>query len=516
MFRSSPRPEYPPVSDAGTISAVAIPTRNRAAALRRCLESLLDNLAQHNREPRIIVVDSSTCQSAIDENSQSICDVMHLRHAKPAILHVTPGDVEYLIQDISRRAGIDQSIVAFSLKGMPDVNACTGASRNVHLLHTQGKFTITIDDDIICRTFGDPLPSPAKLIYGNTYARTSFYSDQASVEQALHSRDIDLLGAHEAVLGQSLDDCTNRVQAELQLATEGALLELRALDLGAARIRTTVMGVAGTITTDSPIKSYFRALADGSCIPDNESHHKTLLTAGQTITRASAYLIGRRMLTSSYCLGLDNSVLLPPWLPVLRSQDLVFGALLNVSRMHDLACLLPWSVLHDRPEGRSFSREGARRRFGQVNGGELIHELIDSLGKQATPSENTSLFDVGEYLMEFASGNPNSFRTKAKDLGLRVIHHRLQFLESVLFETASCASYIREDVGAAIQSIRRDMASHDYSATPDLQERRQDASMALQAIITQYGQLMKCWNDIAEAAREALEQPRGKESCAHL
>ncbi len=149
--------------------------------------------------------------------------------------------------------------------------------------------------------------------------------------------------------------------------------------------------------------SYFRALRDGSCTPATEPDHHKLLTAGQIIRLTPDYIVGRNILTSGYCLGLDNSVLLPPWLPVLRSQDLAFGALLRTVRQDDLFCIFPWAIRHERPEARSFSREDVRKRFAQINGGELVSGLIQDFAEQKKEHAQAALAVLGGPSCRFPS-----------------------------------------------------------------------------------------------------------------
>jgi hypothetical protein len=145
-----------------SIGTIAIVTKDRPRYIRRCLNSIIDNLNDQNRECEICVYDDSAGSETLDE-LKSFRKAIHT--SRIAIRYAGKQQKNRFIAQLSRSGDVPPAVLTFALKGMPESLPSYGANLNSLLLDTPGSLVVCLDDDVICElgvspNFAEGLSSP--------------------------------------------------------------------------------------------------------------------------------------------------------------------------------------------------------------------------------------------------------------------------------------------------------------------------------------------------------------------
>ncbi|HVS39390.1 MAG TPA: hypothetical protein VMS17_27785 [Gemmataceae bacterium] len=193
------------------------------------------------------------------------------------------------------------------------------------------------------------------------------------------------------MLGPSGAGCANG--ADVSKARPGLLAKLER----GGRVLVAAAGIAGHSGMSSSL--YFLSLEAASrtrLLRSEETyrralpHHQVLRTATRPTLCDGAFCMALNV-------GLDNRRPLPPFLPVQRNQDGVFGALVRVCRGDGFFGFLPGAVPHIPPAPRPLSPDDLWRDAAALRAGQIVLGLIRSI---AAPTGQTA---VGRALAEWGA-----------------------------------------------------------------------------------------------------------------
>jgi hypothetical protein len=122
-------------------------------------------------------------------------------------------------------------------------------------------------------------------------------------------------------------------------------------------------------------------------------------TRGTVITHDAACV--------TYCIGLDNTEPLPPFMPVGRNEDGVFGS--TVARLDRCALFshLPVGVIHDSPRPSDAS-DARMLWFRQTRLSDYVLAALQLVGTPSAPADAAGRMSrLGERLIDFASLKPD-------------------------------------------------------------------------------------------------------------
>jgi len=382
------------------IASVGIPTRDRPQSLQRCLTGYLESALQHGRTHDYVVIDDSQSAEARRANR---CLLQSLRERyRREICYAGPEEKARYAETLIRQAGLPADAVEFGLLNVEQCPVATGCSRNALLLHTVGDLLLQIDDDTVCRLAATPGARPG-LALSSQFDPTEFWL--LAEDETVQTVDKDLLAIHESLLGKGPADWVSGPVAGAGLHWDQAGPSFfRKLGTGSARVLVTAAGLAGDSGMGSPL--YFLSLAGASRarLLRSEGGYRHGL-AHQQILRA---VTGATICEGAFCmapnLGLDNRQLLPPFLPVQRNQDGVFGVLLRTCFPGGFFGFFPWALGHQQPAPPSPSAGDSWDRALRFRSGQIIQALIRSfsLGPDQTDRAK-SLRALGQALVELGS-----------------------------------------------------------------------------------------------------------------
>ncbi len=487
--RMAGSPARPAMASArGLIRTLAIVTCDRPAALSRSLESYLDNCARHGRSVDVVILDDSRSaanRAASREVAAALC-----RARGVSGWYAGPAEKAAFAEALIAR-GLPPHVVRFALA--PERSSTAGANRNALLLHAVGEALFTADDDTIGRCALPPgrdegAEDALLITSGQDPAEHWFFPDREAAMGAVSFVDRDILGGHEALLGRD-------ARAVLGESARGG------------RVLATFNGLLGDSGWGAPFGAWLapmgylamRGLSRGRLCA-SEPSYRAAIESREIVRAVRRLTIADPAFSMMGFAGLDNRELLPPFCPIGRGEDNVFGAALAASLPDAYVGHLPWTLVHAPAEPRRFWAGEMARTAGSVDLGRIVIALVRAfaIGPEATDKE-TRLRAIGEHLVDLAV-RPRELDAIIHDRIARADAALAAFLEAELdaaggapvWWAADVRRYLAGLAGAADRAVALDLADGG-----DLETARARTWEA----VAQFGELLACWPDLVGEAR---------------
>jgi len=293
--------------------------------------------------------------------------------------------------------------------------------------------------------------------------------------------DVDILADHERFLGRTF-------------AAQGGPEQ---------RVAITVPGLVGDSGMGSP--RHFLAL-DGSSrerLVASRETYASALRSREVLRTVQRPTITETPFGMTTFLGMDNTRFLPPFFPVARNSDGVFGLTLRRASEGSRVAFLPTVLLHSPPEQRAFAGDEAWTEPARIRMADVLISVMLAHDPGANDGETTRLQRMGGFLRELASVRLEEFEmfvASAQQLRNLTLTNTL---ETRLREYGSRPEFWAEDVKRTIDLLRRAPEHADYVVPRDLGAAI-DVSAARQLsreLVANYGELAEAWPSMVEAAR---------------
>jgi hypothetical protein len=495
--RRSARPE----GSSPRIASIGATTRNRPALLRRALESFLENAQPNSRSHDYIVIDdgttpeeASSTKSALEELAQG--REVTIRFAGRAERHA-------FAETLAAEAGVAPEVVRFALLGDAASSITTGAARNSLLLDTVGDSFLLVDDDSVCRV----APCPDRLPGVALDSRTNptelwFYRDRDAMLRDTAFAEQDPLAIHEEILGRQVADC-------LPPAGQGAEVDLAYATTDFAEQLWSrpgrVLATSGGVVGDSGMGStaYLALPRDSQArLVRSEQDYISAVENRQILRAPLRTTISRGTFCVGASLGLDNRVLLPPFVPVQRNSDGLFARTLLRCFRDGYKGYLPWAVLHDPLPPRAQSIEGAEADAVRIRLTHILRALIVPAGFTQSGDPGLDMRRLGEEMIEIASQGPEDFRHTIKP---RIVKSAALYLEGIqqAMRPGGAAEFYTRRQKAYWQRLAEALTTDQYFLPRDLESSHgaEEPLRAAQRVVLQFGRLLRDWTAIVEAAK---------------
>jgi hypothetical protein len=275
----------------------------------------------------------------------------------------------------------------------------------------------------------------------------------------------------------------------------------RRLRLWGGQLRVTMAGVLG----DSGIGATGYLFVDAESqkrLTRSEAEYLAAVRSRQILrcVRRTTISEGTSFLAAN--LGLDNRSLLPPFMPVQRNSDGLFGRLLRLCFRDAYMGHLPWAVLHDPERPRQQDLEAYWQHIRNVRTPDLMAHLLqasdapyDGLGDAA------SLRRLGAQFSDWGSLDAMEFE--------EVLRKQVWRSAATVFSTASNPErppaeqefYARYRQKYA-DILRERVTERDYLLPSDLQQAggEEQVRALVQEIVRRFGELLQAWPEIYSAA----------------
>jgi hypothetical protein len=474
---------------------VFVITCDRPAAVRRLLDSMLKNGNLSVHEHLFLVDDSRDVENAAANrdavrrfNLSSPREMLYLgaagqRRTLAALLSALPDQAEGIRFLLDRERW--------------SLHPSYGLARTLCLLFSMGRRAIILDDDVLCAAVASP-HSRAGLGFGDARREVDFYASEADIRVRTQVLDFDPLCGHARCLGLSMGEAI----AELGFAGAGEdiLHSANAACLGQWSARSRVLiSQSGTVGDPGTVDTSWIYSVDAA------SARRLLATPGglEEALAHRHYWMGlprptfSKMAVISQVTGLDNTQLLPPYFPVFRGEDYLFGAMVEYLHPDSATLEYPWSVPHFPLEPRRGDPGGADA-FGRfvVNPAKY---LTDRTLYQPGVSARTRLAGLAVLLRELAETSDQGltalYRSEIADIQVS----RLKRLNSTLVDGVERPPQwqaVLEDgvarVSQAMQSVARPSRGHD-------QPGQQDVLAEFRGYVRGFALALEVWPTLREA-----------------
>jgi hypothetical protein len=354
------------------ISSIAIPTRDRPETLSRLLSGL--TTVHHCDESlEVLVLDDSTTDRF--EAATRAALIPYLSTPGVSFRYCNRLGRQSFARHLAARTGVSLDLADFALVGGTDAKATPGACRNAALLDCSGSALLFLDDDVDClftATTETGLcighsPEPALTVLkdaqGLAAYKLSADDPLGDVERLLN---ITASAVSDAAIGGRLDLC----------GVSTRLLER--ISLHSSSVIVAAFGLIGDLAIDSPVPYYTMAPSFDTGAR-SESEWRAMLEGRLGVRAAARWLITDRPEVPAHCLGVDGHELLPPFMPVLRGEEVVFGTLIEQCVPGALFGHIPRAALHRPLPPRRLAVSVNNMPFLRIPAAVVLARLIGSM-----------------------------------------------------------------------------------------------------------------------------------------
>jgi len=484
------------------IASIGIVTASRLECLSRCLTSFIGNTKTYGRDNEFVVMDDST-----DAGVRQTCrDLLGAIRSRCAVNVLYAGREEKeRFADALIGEGLPADVVRFGLFDTEQCGYSVGANENALLLHHAGDVVFHADDDVVCRPATPPgVVRELRFFSGYNPAELDCFPNREAAMARASFGQADLLAAHEMLLGLSIPECIAGAGALAQTPARAIKDQtFRLLQNGTGQVAVTFSGILGDSGSGS-CSGYLTSRGDFRArLVESEETYGMAVTSREVLQAVRAPTVSDGFWCMSYAMGLDNRNLLPPFFPVKRNSDGVFGALLRRCFPQSLTGHVPIAVLHEPPEVRQFPRDQVWRDGALFEVADLLFRIMGDFdfGPVSDPARRLRM--LGRYIAEAGSADLEAFEEFVRFRLWGLARSRTQGILETLKRHEFQPSYWADDCRRHIEAYTNAITQPDYVIPQDLLDGRspEEARRLSQRLVRRFGELLAAWPDIVEAAK---------------
>ena len=228
-----------------------------------------------------------------------------------------------------------------------------------------------------------------------------------------------------------------------------------------------------------------------------------MLESRQISRQVRSATVGPVGFFQSIAIGMDNRTLLPPFIPMLRGEDMVYSSVLSACEPEGLLGYLPCSVLHSPLEVRHSPVANLSKWLSSFQYFRFLSWLIAR--QEGPPSSSEKGYDrLGNYLISVGSLSDPEYSKLLADAYRTQLSRSLSKWRSLLAK-ADPAAFFGADLASAV-AIAEELLNRESAWIPtDLiaqGEIPHDAITRAKRITVSYGELLRKWPTIIASARE--------------
>jgi hypothetical protein len=468
------------------IERVAILTRDRPASASHVLDTAAA-LGRGERRVELIVVDDSRAPAARTEIAARLdggrgrggVSAIYLGHAERRRL-----------ADALVAGGIEPAVVELALFDPFGLDSTPGACRNFLHLWSASRPFLSVDDDMPLEAGVPPGARGATLEVGEGDPTRFWFFDREPELPASSSADA-LLAGHESLLGRTAAGAARALGVDLRAPRSEGFARRAERE----PIVATWTGFAGDVATPN-VLAYLKQRGESRrSLVRNASFYRRAFASRQVIRAPRGPSVADGSFWSTGVTAYDPTALLPPFLPALRGEGLVFGALVRASS--GVLGYLPIVVPHRPPEVRCFDRVALEQSAASFALSTLLVRWLHRHRRTADHDPTAALRAAGEHLRELAAGDADRFAA-------RVRAERQRYVIDVATELTRCLADADETAGPWVDDVERYLEVAEWAAhsTPGAPTDVPDPARARRFVLA-FADLVRAWPDVVAVARDA-------------
>ncbi|MGA9575323.1 MAG: hypothetical protein WBS20_15390 [Lysobacterales bacterium] len=483
---------------------VAILTWERPQALERLLESIAVNCNTENFHHLYIIDDSRKAENT--RQNQALAERYESRITAPVQYFGQAEQASWLDRLIAGRPEHENAIRFLADRSRWKEFWTAGLSRNLALLLSAGKRLVMIDDDAVCEVYDPPLPGP-EITFSDDPREAVFFGNEQEWSHLRQPINPDPIDRHMQCLGLTFSEAL-KVLGDHHLKPSGfknaTALQLSELQTDSEILVTECgsLGCPGTSRNtwlpDMPPASLKRMLV---------SEEKTAQALGSRKVwsgRHQPHFTPRANM--SQITGFDNRRMLPPYLPIMRGQDRLFGYMLDFIFPTALTLDYPWAAPHLPLPDRKWHDRDLNFTPGDSFPMFFVEKIIGSRSNCLSNCTQERLSSLSGWFNDMATTSTASLIRMYRDNRLQGDSARLAHLTDLLEKTNPAPVNWQNYLRNGISQLNADL---DLASRPDFEIRGLPAALPREELITfwktvwgDFASALSAWPEIRQAAIE--------------
>ena len=203
-------------------------------------------------------------------------------------------------------------------------------------------------------------------------------------------------------------------------------------------------------------------------------------------------------------LGYDNRELLPPFLPVGRGEDFVFGQTLRVCFKDGFFGHLPWLIVHAPPDQRRYSESDMWHSPSIFYLGHLISACVGAIDLRSSLfAERERLRLLGNHLITLGKMPIDDFVEFMQVQMNKWRSFYAAFLGKELQLSKDPPPYWANDVKKTLEILRDRMLARPEPPYDLLANRTAEKAWSdTQRVVSKFGQVLYWWPNIVDTAKQ--------------
>jgi hypothetical protein len=480
------------------ITCLGIATSARTSILQRCLASYVDHLHRYGRTVEIAIADDSP-EIAQRRDCRQWLQSFTEEHGVRVFYAGAEEKLDF--EDRMTSEGFPRRLIHFMLGNPLNVASSPGGNRNTLLLHGIGELNLFCDDDSVCQLAdlreGD---QSGRLVQDDdSMVHFRFASDLEEAISSVMPAQLSVLAAHEELLGteiQGADSPDSEDGDDLtSIAVTGPGARLPSASSGS--VGMTVTGVVG----DSGMPNFGRfMLARGVIRERFLPELQRMQDSGERRNMIRGFrrpIIGKAGVMMTTATGLDNRLLLPPFVPSGRAEDVIFGVTTGKCLTDVYTGFIPYALVHSPETKRCYEPLGLPLGLPDVF---LI--ICQNCNAAQRGNHAANLRSLGQGLQSIGRMPANQFKFWVSDGVRATLRSRIHLCETTLHFFHNSPPPWHQAMYKWISSLRGVLNRERPEDLVDLRIKnaRDTPYEPLQRFIATFGELLERWEEIRSAA----------------
>jgi hypothetical protein len=491
---ATPIPEKP---------VVVIITCDRPRTLERLLESILANCELHAIDSLFVVDDSRSADNA--GRNRDVTIAAHER-ASLAVRYFGAAEAHDLMEALTGQLPQHEEAIRFltDRRRWKD-HKSYGVARNFSHLLSVGKPAVVFDDDALCEAWDAPF-SAESVEFTTQQREAAFFADHEDWQQQLARREVDPIAGHMQCLGLALPEALSALglaQLDQEILRSAPLPFALSLEANSQVLITEcgALGDPGTGTNrwlaNMPTASRERLANTPGRLQLALAQRCCWLGRSRPTFRPSAAI--------SQVTGFDNRAFLPPYFPITRGEDRLFGDMVRYIYPQSMALDYGWAAPHLPLEQRGWSEKENSYAIGKSFPGGLANDLARKPESCLATDPGSRTAFLARLFHDLADAPDEVLLNRAVEERHDYRASQLRKLQARIAESAELPEEWRNYLDGALSQVQSSQLGD--TRLEDL--RNSEVGLEGAALLGfwreawhRLGDAIAAWSDIREAARE--------------
>jgi hypothetical protein len=367
-----------------------------------------------------------------------------------------------------------------------------------------------MDDDTLCDVY-DPRLSKPDILFSDKPREADFFASEDEWAHRHQPLNPDAINRHMQCLGQSFSDALNILgQNHLKPSGFASSTALQTSELQPdSPVLMTECGSLGCPGT-----------TNNTWLPDMAPDSLKVMLGSSLNTRSA---LKKRQVWSgrnqphftprpnmSQITGFDNRYPLPPYLPILRGEDRLFGNMLDFVFPSGLTLDYPWAIPHLPIPRREWDEKANEFTPHHSFPMFFVEQVIEQKSKCLATGPADRMATLAAWFTDLATAPNDTLVAQYRDARLRSASERLQQLEGLLAKADSAPQEWRDYLQNGINQLNTDL---DVASHADLPIKGPANSMEGDELIcfwketwVNFAAALNAWPDIWAAASKIIEK----------